>query len=367
MSFGISRECRDQQMNFGSDNVYGVHPVIMDAIVAANSGTQASYGTDVYTRKAQEQLSGLFECELEAFLVANGTAANGLCLSAMAPPYGAVICHGDAHILVDECGAPELLTGGAKLIGSDDPMGKLKLESLEKLLNGFTRGEHDPKPAAVSITQATEHGTIYSVDEISAIGELAHSRGMKLHMDGARFANALVSLDCTPAEMTWKSGVDALSFGCTKNGAMMVEAVIFFDQALAADFSYRRMRAGQLLSKGRYLGAQMNAYLENDLWLDNARHANAMASYLSAALEATGKMRIPLPTQANEVFPIMPRTLFEVLLSKGVVSYQWPGQGPGNDAAGEGEMFVRFVCSFMTSKTDCDALVREVEAWNGAG
>lgn len=353
-------------MHFGSDNVYGVHRVIMDAIVAANSGTQGSYGTDIYTRKAQEQLSAVFECELEAFLVANGTAANALCLSAMTPPYGAVICHGDAHILVDECGASELFTGGAKLIGSNDPLGKLKLESIESILDGFTRGERDPKPAAVSITQATEHGTVYAVDEIAAIGQVVHKQGMKLHMDGARFANALVSLDCTPAEMTWKSGVDALSFGCTKNGAMMVEAVIFFDKTLAEDFSHRRMRAGQLLSKGRYLGAQMNAYLENDLWLDNARHANAMASYLAAALETTGKMRMPLPTQANEVFPIIPRTLFELLLSKGVVSYQWPGQGPGNDAVGKGEMFVRFVCSFMTSKSDCDQLVREVEAWNDA-
>ena len=353
-------------MNFGSDNVYGVHGVIMEAVVAANSGTQGSYGTDDYTRKAQEQLSALFECELEAFLVLNGTAANSLCLSAMTPPYGAVICHGDAHILVDECGAPELFSGGAKLIGINDPLGKLQVDSIAKVLNGFTRGEHDPKPAAVSVTQATELGTVYSVDEIAAIGELAHSRGMKLHMDGARFANAQVSLGCTPAEMTWKSGVDALSFGCTKNGAMALEAVVFFDRALAADFSHRRMRAAQLLSKGRFLGAQMNAYLENDLWLDNARYANDMASYLREGLGATGRMRIPLPVQANEVFAIMPRELFDMLLSKGVVTYQWPGEGPGNDVVSESEMFARFVCSFMTSKADCDALVREVETWNGA-
>lgn len=353
-------------MNFGSDNVYGVHPAIMDAVVAANSGTQNSYGTDVYTRKAQEQLSALFECELDAFLVLTGTAANSLCLSAMTPPYGAVICHGDAHILVDECGAPELFTGGAKLIGINDPQGKLQPDSIERVLDGFTRGEHDPKPAAVSLTQATELGTVYSVDEISAIGELARSRGMKLHMDGARFANALVSEGRTPAEMTWKSGVDALSFGCTKNGAMALEAVVFFDRNLAADFSHRRMRAAQLLSKGRYLGAQMNTYLENDLWLDNARHANDMARYLRDVLETTGKMRISLPVQVNEVFPIMPKDLFDVLLSKGVVTYQWPGEGPGNDVVADGEILVRFVCSFLTSKGDCDALVREVEAWNGA-
>ena len=166
--------------------------------------------------------------------------------------------------------------------------------------------------------------------------------------------------------MTWKAGVDALSFGCTKNGAMMLEAVVFFDSALAADFSYRRMRAAQLLSKGRFLGAQMNAYLDNDLWLDNARHANGMAAYLRGVLEATGKMRIPLPVQANEVFPIMPKSLFDLLLSKGVVTYQWPGAGPGNDVVADGEIFARFVCSFMTSKADCDAVVSEVETWNGA-
>ncbi|MGI9514049.1 MAG: threonine aldolase family protein [Anderseniella sp.] len=353
-------------MNFGSDNVYGVHPAIMDAIVAANSGTQASYGSDDYTRRAQDQLSELFECELDAFLVLTGTAANSLCLSAMTPPYGAIICHGDAHILVDECGAPELFTGGAKLIGVNDPQGKLQLASIEKVLNGFARGEHDPKPAAVSLTQASELGTVYSVGEIAAIGELARSRAMKLHMDGARFANALVSLGCTPAEMTWKAGVDAVSFGCTKNGAMLLEAVVFFDKALAADFSHRRMRAAQLLSKGRFLGAQMNTYLDNDLWLDNARHANDMATYLKGILEATGKMRIPLPVQANEVFPIMPRELFEMLLSKGIVTYQWPGEGPGNDTVATAEVFARFVCSFLTSKADCDAVVSEVEKWNGA-
>jgi threonine aldolase len=284
----------------------------------------------------------------------------------MTPPYGAIICHGDAHILVDECGAPELFTGGAKLIGVNDPQGKLQLASIEKVLNGFARGEHDPKPAAVSLTQASELGTVYSVGEIAAIGELARSRAMKLHMDGARFANALVSLGCTPAEMTWRAGVDAVSFGCTKNGAMLLEAVVFFDKALAADFSHRRMRAAQLLSKGRFLGAQMNTYLDNDLWLDNARHANDMATYLKGILEATGKMRIPLPVQANEVFPIMPRELFERLLSKGIVTYQWPGEGPGNDTVATAEVFARFVCSFLTSKADCDAVVSEVEKWNGA-
>lgn len=353
-------------MNFASDNVYGVHPAIMDAIIAANKGTQGSYGGDDFTRRAEQQLAEVFECGLDAFLVLTGTAANSLCLSAMVPPYGAVICHGDAHILVDECGAPELFSGGAKLIGINDPSGKLQPASVAKLLDGFIRGEHDPKPAAVSITQASELGTVYTPDEIAGIARLAKSRRLRLHMDGARFCNALVSLGCTPAEMTWKAGVDALSFGCTKNGGMMLEAVVFFDRSLAADFSHRRMRAAQLLSKGRFLGAQMNAYLDNDLWLKNARQANEVAAYLADGLKKTGKLRLPLPTQANEVFPIMPRALHDHLQAAGAVFYEWPGAGPGVDDIGEDEMFVRFVCSFLTSRADCDGLVSEVKKWNGA-
>jgi threonine aldolase len=186
-------------------------------------------------------------------------------------------------------------------------------------------------------------------------------------MDGARFSNALVSLGCTPAEMTWKAGVDALSFGATKNGAMMLEAVIFFDRALSEDFAHRRMRSAQLLSKGRYLGAQMNAYLDNDLWLNNARHANEIAAYLAAELDKTGKVQLPLPTQANEVFPIMPRALHDHLQAAGAVFYEWPGEGPGTEQLTDGNMFVRFVCSYMTTKEQCDALVSEVNRWNGAG
>ena len=234
------------------------------------------------------------------------------------------------------------------------------------MLDGFIRGEHDPKPAAVSITQATELGTVYALDEIAAMAALAKARGMKLHMDGARFSNALVSLGCTPAEMTWKAGVDALSFGCTKNGGMMLEAVVFFDRTLAADFSHRRMRAAQLLSKGRFLGAQMNAYLQDDLWLKNARHANDIAAYLADGLKKTGKLRLPLPTEANEVFAIMPRALHDHLQPNGAVFYEWPGEGPGVDEAVPDEMFVRFVCSFLTTREDCDALIGEVNKWNGA-
>ena len=353
-------------MNFASDNVHGVHPAIMQALADANTGTQGSYSADQFTARAERQLCEIFEREVDSYLVLTGTAANSLCLSAMVPPYGGVLCHSEAHIMVDEAGAPELFTGGAKLIGIPDPAGKITPASITRVLDGFIRGEHDPKPKAVSITQATELGTVYTLDEIKAIADLAHHRGVRLHMDGARFSNALVSLGCSPAEMTWKAGVDALSFGATKNGAMMLEAVIFFDRTLSEDFVHRRMRAAQLLSKGRYLGAQMNAYLQDDLWLNNARQANDIAAYLAGELDKTGKLRLPLPVQANEVFPIMPRALHDHLQAAGAVFHEWPGVGPGTEDVPDGDIFVRFVCSYMTTKDQCDALVAEVNKWNGA-
>jgi threonine aldolase len=259
--------------------------------------------------------------------------------------------------MVDECGAPELFTGGAKLIGLNEPGGKITARTIEQTLDGFIRGEHDAKPAAISITQASEFGTVYAPAEIEAISKVARARKMRLHMDGARFANALVSLAATPAELTWKAGIDAMSFGATKNGAMALEAVVFFDQGLAEDFSFRRMRAGQLLSKGRFLGAQMLAYLENDLWLDNARLANAMAARLAKGLAGSTKVRLPLPTEANEVFAIIPRALHEELVKAGVVYHQWPGEGPATDRVGKGEILVRFVASYLTSSEDVGRLI----------
>lgn len=343
-------------MNFASDNVFGVHPRIIEALSAANAGTAVSYGADDWTRRAEDRLSEVFERQVRAYLVVTGTAANALALSAMTPPYGAVLCHADAHIMVDECGAPELFTGGAKLIGLAEPGGKITAQAIESKLDGFIRGEHDAKPAAISITQASEFGTVYAPGEIKAISDLARRRQMRLHMDGARFANALVSLGTTPAELTWKAGVDAMSFGATKNGAMALEAVIFFDEGLAEDFTYRRMRAGQLLSKGRYLAAQMLAYLDGDLWLDNARHANAMAQRLAKGVATSAPVRLPLPTQANEVFAIIGQDLHARLTDTGVVYHQWPGDGPGTDRVGPGEVLVRFVTSYATAPEDVDRL-----------
>ena len=344
-------------MNFASDNVYGVHPQIMAALAAANSATAPSYGGDSLTQKAEEKLKEIFGCELRAFLVMTGTAANGLSLSAITPGYGAIICHAEAHIAVDECNSPELFTGGAKIIGLHGAGGKITPAMVEKTLKGFIRGEHDPKPKGVSLTNATELGTVYSPAEVKAFSDLIRPKGMKLHMDGARFANAISGLGVTPAELTWKAGVDALSFGATKNGAMMLEAVIFFDLALAEDFAYRRMRSGQLMSKSRYLGAQMLAYLENGLWLENARRANALAQRLAEGLRQFNKIRIPNPVQANEVFAVMPRQLYDRLLAAGAKFYDWMPDSLG-DGIGPDEVFARFVLSFATPQEDVDAFLR---------
>jgi threonine aldolase len=346
-------------MNFASDNVYGVHPKVLGALAAANEGTAPSYGGDVYTARAEEKLKEVFGCDLRAFLVTSGTAANGLALSALTPGYGAVICHAEAHIAVDECNSPELFTGGAKILGLPAQGGKITPALVEKTLKGFIRGEHDPKPKAVSLTNATELGTCYAPYEVKAMSELIRPRGMKLHMDGARIANALAGLGVTPAELTWKAGVDALSFGATKNGAMMLEAVIFFDLPLAEDFAYRRMRGGQLMSKSRYLGAQMLAYLEDELWLENARRANRLALRLSDGLRQAAAIRIPNPVEANEVFAIMPRGLYDRLLAVGAKFYDWMPDSLG-DAIAPDEVFARFVLSFATPEEDVDAFLRLV-------
>ncbi len=346
-------------MNFASDNVYGVHPRILTALSEANTGTAPSYGADDLSRKAEEKLSEVFERDVRAFLVTTGTAANGLALSSITPGYGAIICHAEAHISLDECNSPEFFTGGAKIIGLAGAGGKITPAMIDKTLKGFIRGEHDPKPKGVSITNVTELGTVYSPEEVEAISALIKPSGMKLHMDGARFANLVAGLGCAPADITWKSGVDVLSFGATKNGAMMLEATVFFDLTLAEDFAHRRMRAGQLVSKTRYLGAQMLAYLEDDLWLENARRANGLAQKLAEGLRRVASVRLPNPVEANEVFAIVPRTLKERLAAAGVTFFDWMPDSLGNRIK-EDEVFVRFVLSFATPEADVDRFVELV-------
>ena len=272
-------------MNFASDNTATISPEIMAALAAANQGNVPSYGADPLTIRLTSMMASVFETEVTVFPVGTGTAANALALATLVRPYGAVLCYEEAHVATDECGAPEFYMGGAKLVTLPSPDGLITPMQIEAAMaRAQDGGVHHVLPEAVSITQATEWGTVYTPDAVGAIGEACRRRGLHLHMDGARFANALAHLGCTPAELTWKAGVDVLSFGATKNGAMAAEAVIFFNPALAAGFERRRKRAGQLWSKLRFLSAQLTAYLEGGLWLRNARHANAMAAELAAGL-----------------------------------------------------------------------------------
>jgi threonine aldolase len=334
-------------VSFTSDNASGVAPEILQALAEANSGPAMPYGADAITQRVSARLAEVFETEVTVFPVATGTAANSLSLSVMVPPYGAVYCHELAHIQVDECGAPEFYTGGAKLVPLAGAHGKFDAQTLSAAIEG-AGNVHAVQPAAISITQASEAGTIYTPAEIAALSEVARANGLGLHMDGARFANALVAGNHSPAELTWKSGVDALSFGATKNGALGAEAVVLFKPALADTFAYRRKRGGHLFSKMRFLSAQIEAYLRDDLWLRNARHANAMAGQLASGLGKISGVGLCHPVEANEIFARMPEAMIAGLQAKGFVFYRW-----GAPAACE----VRLVTSFETDPKDVAAFV----------
>jgi threonine aldolase len=335
-------------MDFSSDNVAGIAPEILAALAAASTGRQPSYGEDAITRRVERRLADIFEHELAVFPVATGTAANALALATLVPPWGAVYCHAEAHIVVDECGAPEFYAGGARMAAIPAPHGKISVKDLAALLPGGKGVVHHVQPAAISLTQATEAGTVYRPEEVAAIGELARRHGLGFHIDGARFANALVHLGCAPADITWRAGVDVLSFGATKNGAAAAEAVIFFDPAKAGDFAFRRKRGGHLFSKMRFISAQLDAYLVDDLWLRNARHANAMAARLAAGLARIADMRLRHPVEANEIFVEMPNAVIEALFARGFHFYRWDGP-QGN--------CVRLVTAFDTAPGDVDAFL----------
>ena len=274
-------------MNFASDNWAGAHPKIAEALGAAAQGFAPAYGASDVDREAIETISTLFEREVSVFFVGTGTAANALALSAFAKPGGVTFAHREAHVIEDECGAPEWFSGGGRLCPVEGPLGKMNPAALDAAIRRYPAAfVHGGQPAAITLTQATEAGTVHSLAEIAAISALARQHGLPLHMDGARFANSLVSLSCSPAEMTWKAGVDVLSFGGTKNGCWCAEAVIFFDPAKAADMPFLRKRGAQLFSKSRFIAAQFNAYLANGLWLETASHANAMAARLARAIDA---------------------------------------------------------------------------------
>ena len=334
-------------MNFASDNTAPLSPEILAALASANAGAVPSYGGDPTTTRLTAMMRDVFETDLAVYPVATGTAANALALATLVRPYGAVICHEEAHIATDECGAPEFYMGGAKLVTVPAADGRITAMQVERAMaRAVDGGVHHVVPEAVSITQATEWGTVYDLAEVAEIASACRRRGLHLHMDGARFGNALAHLGCTPAEMTWKAGVDVLSFGATKNGALAAEAVVFFNPALAAGFERRRKRAGQLWSKMRYLSAQLVAYLEGDLWMRNARHANAMAQALSSGLSRVPAVRLVARVQANELFVAMPDELIDALQAAGAVFYRWI------DVPGESLPVVRLVTSFATTEAE---------------
>ena len=331
---------------FSSDNVSCACPEVMDAVVAANSGTAESYGQDGYTSNLETQLSEIFETRVKAFPVATGTAANALALSTITPPFGKVYCHKLAHINTDECGAPELFTGGAKLIGITGENAKITAELLDASIYG--RGNvHHAQPATVSITQACEAGTVYQLDEISRVTATAHNHHLNTHMDGARFANALITLDASPAEMTWKAGIDVLALGGTKNGCLAAEVVVFFKSELVRKFPFLQKRSGQLLSKMRFISAQLEAYLSDDVWLRNARQANSMAAFLSQSLAEFANVKLVYPTQSNEVFVRFSKSAIQRLRDDGINV---------NDEELDGSA-IRFVTAWNTELSDVNQLL----------
>jgi threonine aldolase len=351
-------------MNFRSDNTAGASEKVLAALIAANGGAQAAYGADEVTARVEKALCEVFEREVAVFLVASGTAANSLALSCVTPPWGAVLCHAESHIAKDECGAPEFFSAGAKIVGLPGIGCKLEPSKVARQLARMPAGSlRDSQPAALSITQATEAGMVYTLEEIAALAETAQARRLAVHMDGARFTNALVTLRCSPAEMSWKSGIDILSFGATKNGCLAAEAVIFFDKAKAAEMPFRRKRSGHTLSKGRLLAAQMEAYLEGGHWLDLARRANDAAERLEQALLSLPGVRIGWPRQANEVFPIIPDAVHQRLRSANAVYHPWsPDWLPQPSMPRAGETLYRFVTSFRTSSLEIEALAAAGQA-----
>lgn len=332
-------------MNFASDNVTGIALPILTALAAANHGAAAPYGADEITTRVEHRFADLFEHEVAVFPLATGTAANALALATLTPPWGVVYCHAESHIATDECGAPEFYTGGAKLDQLEGDHGKIAATTILARLSA--RGNvHRAQPAAISLSQSTEAGTLYAPAEIAAIAEVARRFDLGLHMDGARFANAVASSRCSPAEMTWRAGIDVLSFGATKNGALAAEAVIFFDTEKARQFGFRRKRGGHLLAKQRFVSAQLEAYLAGDLWLANARHANAMAARLAEGLAAVPGARLLHPVEANEIFVALPATVIDALAAAGFGFYRWDGAAT-----------LRLVTAFDTNPAHVDALV----------
>ncbi len=343
-------------MQFGSDNQTGASTQILEILTTANSDFTHGYGDDHWCRQATNDLKQLFSCDIEVFFVATGTAANSLALSCLAKPWETILCHHQAHIIQDESTAPEFFTGGARLTAISSQAGKLHVGHLEQYFKQLgDEPPHTPRTSALSITQVNESGLVYTPDEIKALCLFAHNREMHIHMDGARFANAVTALECSPAELTWKAGIDVLSLGATKCGAIAAEAVLFFNRDLAGSFIHRRKRSGHLLSKGRFFGAQFVGWLKDKHWLELAAHANRQAKKLEKKLALFPFISLVWPREANELFVTMPERLVDFLHNSGAEFYQWPNHSlPRGIELGKNRSFVRLVNSFATTDKHID-------------
>ncbi len=338
--------------HFASDNTAGACPEVMQAIIEANEGYKSSYGADDLTTRAANLIRETFETDCDVYFVFNGTAANSLALATLCQSYHSVIAHEHAHIMVDECGAPEFFSNGSKILATTGAHGLLDADAVEQLITS-RNDMHFPKPRVLSITQLTEAGTAYNINKINELCNIAKTNQLKVHMDGARFANAIASQNISPKEMTWKAGVDVLCFGGTKNGMPIGDAVVFFDKTLSEEFAYRCKQAGQLASKMRFLAAPWVAMLQNDVWLKHARNANACACSLSKQFAQMSGCKLVHPTDGNEVFVDMPAPVAKHLRDAGWAFYDFIGGG------------ARFVCSWKTTQQDVDALVNTAKQYRG--
>ena len=338
---------------FYSDNTASVAPELLAAIAAVNTGPQRAYGDDPWTLKLDAAFSRFFATPVRAFVVTTGTAANALSLATLSPPYGNVFAHSGAHVVEDECGAVEFYSGGARLTLVSGDHGRIDPGGLEEALNAHPASVHTVQPAALTLTQATELGTTYRPEAIATLSAVAHRQGLRVHMDGARLANAIDFLDCAPADVTWRAGIDVLSFGATKNGALAAEAVVFFDLQLVRDFELRRKRAGHLLSKSRYAAAQLLSYVESGLWRTNAARANRLAQQIASAAGS----RLSHPVEANELFLELGATGKQALRAQGFGFYDWgPAAGPE----------ARFVVSWDQTQHSVEALCAALRALRSA-
>jgi threonine aldolase len=353
VAFAESRRAKEARVslkkNFYSDNVSGAAPEILEAIVAANAGDTAPYGGDAWSERIQQRFAELFEAEVDVYPVGTGTVANGLCAAVLTAPYGSIYVSEAAHVHGSECGGPEFWSGGnARTVPLPTMDGKVAAADLARAVEEAGARSADVPPRAISLTQATEVSTVYTPAAVKDLAEAAHARHLWVHMDGARFANAVARLGCTPAEASWKAGVDVLSFGATKNGALAAEAVVFFNRTLAETMRYRRRRGGHLFSKMRFLSAQLEAFITDDLWLRNARHANAMAQRVREGLARIPSVRFWSPTEVNFVLVALPQAVWDGLVAEG---YSFSRRGAPSEGV------IRIACAFDTRSEDVDALL----------